>query len=146
VGIVIGLGLAMAFQPLPVLAVVLLLSAERGLRNAWAFLIGELLIVFLIAAATVAIYSGTTRESASRPASWVTLAAGLVLLVAGAVWALRLWRGVEPSRPGWMAKLDRMALWAAFLLGVFIPTYAIAIAAGAHIVGVHPGKAEAVAA
>jgi hypothetical protein len=45
-----------------------------------------------------------------------------------------------------MAKLDRMALWAAFLLGVFIPTYAIAIAAGAHIVGVHPGKAEAVAA
>jgi len=145
-GIVIGLGLAMAFQPLPVLAVVVLLSAERGLRNAWAFLIGELLIVFLIAAATVAIYSGTTRESASRPASWVTLTAGLVLLVAGAVWALRLRRGVQPSRPGWMAKLDRMAPWPAFLLGVFIPTYAIAIAAGAHIVGVHPGKAEAVAA
>jgi Sap-like sulfolipid-1-addressing protein len=145
-GVVIGLGVAMALQPLPVLAVVLLLSAERGLRKAWAFLFGELLVVFLIAAATVAVHSQTTRESASGPASWVTLAAGLALIAAGAIWALRLRRGVEPPRPGWMAKLDRMEPWPAFLLGVFIPTYAIAVAAGAHIVGVHPGKAEAVAA
>jgi cytochrome c biogenesis protein CcdA len=145
-GTVIGLGLAMALQPLPVLAVVLLLSAERGLPKAWAFLFGELLVVFLIAAATIAVHAGTSRESASRPASWVTLVIGLALFAAGAVWALRLRRGVEPKQPGWMAKLDRMEPWPAFLLGLFIPTYAIAIAAGAHIVGVHPGRAEAIAA
>lgn len=144
-GVVIGLGVAMALQPLPVLAVVLLLSAERGLPKAWAFLAGELLVVLLIAAATVAVHAGTSRESASRPASWVTVAAGLALLAAGAIWARRLQRGVEPPRPGWMAKLDRMEPWPAFLLGVFIPTYAIAVAAGAHIVGVHPGRAEAIA-
>lgn len=145
-GIVIGLGLAMALQPLPVLAVVLLLSAERGLPKAWAFLFGELLVVFLIAAATVAVHAGTTRESASGPASWVTLAVGVALLGASAIWARRLRRGVERPQPSWMAKLDRMEPWPAFLLGLFIPTYAIAIAAGAHIVGVHPGRAEAVAA
>ncbi|HKD34188.1 MAG TPA: GAP family protein [Gaiellaceae bacterium] len=145
-GIVIGLGVAMALQPLPVLAVVLLLSAESGLSKARAFLFGELLVVFVIAAATVAVHSGTSRESASRPASWVTLAAGLALLAAGAIWTRRLRRGVEPPQPSWMARLDRMEPWPAFLLGTFIPTYAIAVAAGAHIVGVHPGKAEAIAA
>jgi hypothetical protein len=66
VGIVIGLGLAMAFQPLPVLAVVLLLSAERGLRNAWAFLIGELLIVFLIGPPRSRSTPGPRRARAGR--------------------------------------------------------------------------------
>jgi len=143
---VIGLGVAMALQPLPVLGVVLLLSAESGLSKARAFLFGELLVVFVIAAATVAVHSGTSRESASRPASWVMVAAGLALLAAGAIWARRLRRGVEPPQPSWMVRLDRMEPWPAFLLGTFIPTYAIAVAAGAHIVGVHPGKAEAIAA
>jgi uncharacterized membrane protein len=44
-----------------------------------------------------------------------------------------------------MAKLDRMQPWPAFLLGMFLPTYLIAVAVGAHIVGVHPATAEAVA-
>lgn len=44
-----------------------------------------------------------------------------------------------------MARLDHMEPWPAFLLGIFLPTYFIAIAAGAHIVGTHPDTAEAVA-
>ena len=141
----IGLGLAMALQPLPVLAVVLLLSAERGLAKAWAFLFGEFLVMFAIAAATIVLHGQTSRHSASGPASWVTLAAGPVLFGAGAVWALRLRQGIAPKRPAWMAKLDRMQPWPAFLLGMFLPTYLIAVAVGAHIVGIHPGTAEAVA-
>ena len=38
-----------------------------------------------------------------------------------------------------------MEPWPAFLLGMFLPTYLIAIAAGAHIVGTHPGTTQAVA-
>jgi hypothetical protein len=44
-----------------------------------------------------------------------------------------------------MARLDHMEPWPAFLLGMFLPTYLIAIAAAAHIVGTHPGTTEAVA-
>jgi hypothetical protein len=44
-----------------------------------------------------------------------------------------------------MARLDHMEPWPAFLLGIFLPTYLIAIAAGAHIVGTDPGTGAAVA-
>jgi cytochrome c biogenesis protein CcdA len=144
-GVVIGLGIAMALQPLPVLAVVLLLATEGGLAKGWAFVAGELLVMATIAIATIAVHGETTRHSASRPASWVTLVAGLLLAAAGALLAWRLRHGLEPKRPAWMAKLDRMQPWPAFLLGLFLPTYLIAVAVGAHIVGTHPGTAEAVA-
>jgi hypothetical protein len=144
-GVVIGLGIAMALQPLPVLAVVLLLSAERGLGKGWAFVAGEFLVMAVIAAATIAVHGETSRESASRPASWVTLVAGLALVAVGAVLAWRLRHGLEPKRPEWMARLDRMERWPAFLLGMFLPTYLIAVAAGAHIVGTDPTTAAAVA-
>src|SRR6266516_710889 len=124
-GVVIGLGIAMALQPLPVLAVVLLISTEGGLRKGWAFSFGELLVLAVIALATIAVHGETTRHSASRAASWVTLAAGVVLFAGGAVLALRLRRGPEPKKPRWMAKLDRMQPWAAFLLGAFLQTYLI---------------------
>jgi hypothetical protein len=144
-GIVVGLGVAMALEPLPVLAVVLLLAVSDGLRKAWAFVLGEFLVVFAIAAASVALQIGTSRGSASAAASWVTIAAGVFLMAAGARWALQRRRGVEAARPGWMRRLDRMQPWPAFLLGAFIPPYMIAVAAGAHIVGSHPGSAQAIA-
>jgi hypothetical protein len=144
-GILIGLGVAMALQPLPVLAVVFLLSVENGIRKAWAFALGEIVVMVAIGAATIALHLGTSRHSASRPASFVTLAAGFVLVCVGGWWTARLRRGADVAEPGWMAKLDRMEPWPAFLLGLFLPTYVIAIAAGAHIVGTHPGTAEAVA-
>jgi Sap, sulfolipid-1-addressing protein len=143
--VLVGLGIAMALQPLPVLAVVLLLSTEGGLGKGWAFLFGELLVMVAIAAATIAVHGQTTRHSASRVASWVTLVAGIVLFALGAVLARRLRHGLDPRRPAWMDKLDRMQPWPAFLLGMFLPTYVIAVVAGAHIVGTHPGTAAAFA-
>jgi Sap, sulfolipid-1-addressing protein len=144
-GVLIGLGVAMALQPLPVLAVVVLLSLDDGLRKAWAFFLGEFVVMFGIGAVTVALQVGTSRHDASRPAAFVTLVAGAVLVVAGAWLASRVRRGGAVAEPGWVGKLDRMQPWPAFLLGTFLPTYLIAVAAGAHIVGTHPGTAAAVA-
>jgi len=145
-GIVIGLGVAMALTPLCPLAAIVLLSLQRGVRKAWAFFLGEFLVVFGIGALTVALHLGTSRRTASRPASWVTLVAGVGLLLVGAWLAVRARRATGVKEPSWMARLDDMEPWPAFLLGMFLPTYLIAIAAGAHIVGAHPGAATAVAA
>jgi hypothetical protein len=144
-GVLVGLGVAMALQPLPVLAIVILLSVERGVRKAWAFFLGEFVVMFGIGAAAVAVQFGTSRESASTPASIVTLVAGAVLLVLGAWLIVRAGRGAELKEPSWLARLDRMEPWPAFVLGLFLPTYVIAVAAGAHIAGVHPGTSTAVA-
>jgi threonine/homoserine/homoserine lactone efflux protein len=144
-GVMIGLGVAMALQPLPPLATVVLLSVQRGVRKAWAFFLGEFVVMFAIGAAAVALQFGTSRHGASRAASLVTLVAGVVLLVLGVWLIVRSRRGVEAKEPSWLAKLDRMEPWPAFLLGLFLPTYVIAIAAGAHIVGAHPGTTAAVA-
>lgn len=144
-GVMIGLGVAMALQPLPVLATVVLLSVQRGVRKAWAFFLGEFVVMFAIGAAAVAVQFGTSRESASSAASWVTLAAGVVLLALGAWLILRTRRGAEVKEPSWLARLDRMEPWPAFVLGLFLPTYVIAVAAGAHIAGTHPGTTAAVA-
>jgi hypothetical protein len=54
-------------------------------------------------------------------------------------------RAAEVEEPSWLTRLDDMEPWPAFLLGMFLPTYVIAIAAGAHIVGTHPSRAAAVA-
>jgi hypothetical protein len=143
--ILIGLGVAMALTPLCPLAVIVLLSLERGIRKAWAFFLGEFLIMLGIGAATIALHAGTSRKSASTAASWVTLLAGAGLLVVGAWFTVRARSDREVKEPSWLAKLDHMEPWPAFLLGIFLPTYLIAVAAGAHIVGAHPSTAEAVA-
>lgn len=145
-GVVIGLGVALALTPLCPLAVIVLLSLQNGVRKAWAFFLGEFLVLLVITAVTVAIHAGTSRESASRPASWVTLVAGIVLFLIGAWLTVRARRADAVDEPSWMTKLDDMDPWPIFLLGMFLPTYLIAVAAGAHIVGTHPSKAVAVAA
>lgn len=141
----IGLGVAMALQPLPVLATVILLSVQRGIRKAWAFFLGELVVMLGIGAAAVAVQFGTSEQSASTAASVVTLAAGVALVVAGAWLLVRAGRGTSVKEPKWLARLDRMEPWPAFLLGLVLPTYLIAVAAGAHIAGTHPGTRAAVA-
>jgi cytochrome c biogenesis protein CcdA len=141
----LGLGVAMALQPLPPLATIVLLSVQRGIRKAWAFFLGELVVMVGIGAAAIALQLGTSRHSASRPMAWITLAAGVALVLLGAWVAVRSRRAVGAKEPSWLARLDHMEPWPAFLLGTFLPTYLIAVAAGAHIVGTHPGTAQAVA-
>ena len=143
-GVVIGLGVAMALTPLCPLAVIVLLSLKGGRVKAWSFFAGEFVVLAAIGVLTVFLHVGTSQESASKPASIVTLIAGVVLLVTGAWLVVRARQVGASPEPSFMARLDKMEPWPAFLLGLLIPTYMIAIAAGAHIVGTHPGTAAAI--
>jgi Sap-like sulfolipid-1-addressing protein len=119
---------------------------QGGLRKAWAFFLGEFLVLFAICAAAVFLQLGTSQKSAGTAASYVTLLAGVVLLGLGGWLITQARRGGEVKEPSWLAKADQMEPWPAFLLGLFLPTYMFAIAAGAHIVGTHPGTSTAIAA
>jgi hypothetical protein len=145
-GVVIGLGVALALTPICPLAVIVLLSVQHGLRKAWAFFLGEFLVLFAICAAAVFLQVGTSQKSAGTAASYVTLLAGVALLGLGGWLITQARRGGEVKEPSWLAKADQMEPWPAFLLGLFLPTYMFAIAAGAHIVGAHPGTSTAIAA
>lgn len=145
-GVIVGLGVALALTPICPLAVVVLLSVQGGVRKAWAFFLGEFIVLAAICAAAVALQVGTSQESASKAASYVTLLAGVALLGLGAWLITQLRRSGEVKEPSWLAKADEMEPWPAFLLGLFLPSYVFAIAAGAHIVGTHPGTATAVSA
>jgi threonine/homoserine/homoserine lactone efflux protein len=145
-GVVIGLGVALALTPICPLAVIVLLSVQRGVRKAWAFFLGEFLVLLVICAAAVFLQVGTSQQSAGKAASYVTLLAGVFLLGLGGWLITQSRRGGEVKEPSWLGKADQMEPWPAFLLGLFLPTYVFAIAAGAHIVGTHPGTATAIAA
>jgi hypothetical protein len=142
---VIGFGIVMALEPLPVLAVIVLLAVKDGVKKAWAFFLGDLVVMAALAVATMVVHSETSKSSAGTAAAWVTLILGLLLLGGGVRWGLQLRHGAEAKKPKWMATLDRLEPWPAFLLGVFIAPYSVAVAVGAHIVGSHPSQGEAIA-
>lgn len=124
------LALALAVQPWSVLAAVLLVTSERGVAKAVAFAAGWVLALTVVAVAVVALYPATPKVTSSSPwVSWVQLGSGAAL---GAWLYVRSRAPAVPkseSQPRWMARLDSMSPWPAFLLGAFLPNYVIVVAA-----------------
>jgi hypothetical protein len=145
-GDIVGLGLAMALQPLPALASIVLLSVERGTLKASAFFLGVFTAMFLVGAAAVALKIGASHHSLGTRAAVLRLAAGAALLFFGTRFVLRSRSGTAAAEPGWLGRLDRMDPFPAFLLGTFLPTYLIAVAVGAHIVEAQISTSKAVVA
>lgn len=124
------LALFLAVQPWSVLASVLLVTARGGLRKDAAFAGGWVAALAAVAVATVLMYPSVPKTSTANQAhAAVEMVAGLFL----AGWLLRRWRHPKEagtdSQPSWMAKLDTMPPLLAFGLGVFLPTYAVVVAA-----------------
>jgi threonine/homoserine/homoserine lactone efflux protein len=124
------LALFLAAQPWSVLAAVLLATARGGMRKELAFVGGWITALAAVAAATVLAYPDVAHTStSSRGLAAVEVAAGLVL----GGWLATRWR--HPKDPGtdrqpsWMGRLDAMSPRLAFGLGVFLPTYAVVVAA-----------------
>jgi hypothetical protein len=139
------LALALAVQPWSVLAAVLLITSEGGVAKTMAYVAGWVLALVAVAAATIALYPETPEAAASSAwTSWVEIAAGVAL---GGWLLLRSRRpdGSEAdpqqpaapppgSEPKWMSRLDSMSLLPAFVLGAFLPNYAIVVAAVSNVV------------
>ena len=134
------LALALAAQPWSVLAAVLLVASEHGVPKTIAYVAGWVCALAAVAAVTIALYPQTPKvASAAAWTSWVQIAAG------GALGGWLLVRSRRPiteesaaqrsdAQPRWMGRLDSMSLLPAFVLGAFLPNYAIVVGAVGNIV------------
>ncbi len=162
------LALALAVQPWSVLASVLLIASQGGVAKALAYVTGWFLALVAVAVATIALYPATPKVASTSPwTSWVQIGAGIAL---GGWLFVRSRRPVAvtpdprqpasspasspatPPRPAspapgpqpkWMARLDSMSVWPAFVLGAFLPNYAIVVAAVGNIIQAGLPRAQA---
>ena len=112
IGAVLPAAVGVAVSPIPIIAVVLMLTSAKARVNGPAFVLGWLAglgvvgaIVLLVAGSAG---SGSPREPAAW-SSWLKLALGLLLLVVAArQFRSRPRAGQEPELPKWMARVDRI--------------------------------------
>jgi len=130
------IGLAITVEPFPLSAFVLILGAERGAIKGLAFILGWLACLVAVIAAVVLATGGNPPAENTVPsdaALAVKLAAGVVMILL----AWHQWRRMGRPRqpPAWMARLDRLSLWAAAGLAAFLQPWTLVAAGAATIVG-----------
>ena len=128
------IGLGIALEPFPLTAFILILSAEKGIWKGLAFVLGWLACLVVVIAAVVLTTGGNPPKPNTAPSTAalaVKLALGVVLILFAVRQRRRMGRPRKP--PGWMARLDRLSLWAAVGLAVFLQPWTL-VGAGAAIV------------
>ena len=149
------LAVGIALSPVPIIAVVLMLTSRRAKVNGPAFVLGWLIGLGVIGAIVLALAGAGGASTSGNPATWVSwlkVALGaLLLLVAARQFRGRPHGDDEPQMPKWMASIDKMnpvaALGlAAVLSGANPKNLLLAISGGAAIAqtGI-PGGQQAIA-
>lgn len=128
------IGLAVALDPLPLMAFLVVLPSRRGTIKGAAYVFGWLVSLAIVVALTVA----ATGNSPPRPATAPSLAALAVKIAIGAVLVLIGVRHIQargkPRRakkpPKWQAHVDNMSPWFAMALAPTLQPWVL-IGAGA---------------
>jgi hypothetical protein len=129
------IGLGIALEPFPLTAFILILSAEKGIWKGLAFVLGWLACLVVVIAAVVLTTGGNPPKPNTAPSTAalaVKLALGVVLILFGVRQRRRIGHPRKP--PGWMARLDRLSLWAAVGLAVFLQPWTLVGAGAATVV------------
>src|SRR5215831_8031953 len=129
------IGLAIALLPLTIVAFILILGAQQGLRKGLAFIAGWM-------ACLVAVIAVVVLVTGSKPPKPHTAPSTAALVVKALLGALLIWVGLRQRRrmgrprkqPGWMARLDHLSPWAAAGLGVFLQPWSLVAAGAATVV------------
>jgi hypothetical protein len=144
IGHILPLGLVIALSPVPVIAIVLLLSTPRANANGPAFLLGWLAGLGGVGVLVLLVSDAIDASEDSEPSTWVSvllmvLGAALVLL------AVKKWRGRpragdEAALPKWMAAIGGFrppkALGFGVVLAAANPKHLmVTVAAAAEIAG-----------
>lgn len=145
------LGLAIAVcSPVSVVTVIVLLTMPSGRRRGIAFVLGWILAIVAIAVVVVAAHGqdfSSHKTTPSRLASWIEIAVGLLAAIAaGRSLRRRPHRAAKSETPGWVARLDRTHWLLAVVVGAFMLTYSLTIAAAVEILKAHVTVEDDVAA
>ncbi len=142
IGEILPLAVGVAISPIPIIAVVLMLSTPKGKGNGLAFLLGWLIGLGLVGVIVLLVADPAGASEDGGPAMWV----GWLLLVLGLLAVLigfRSWHGrprgdEEPPMPKWMSAIDQFtpgrSLGLGFLLAALNPkNLTLTLAAAASI-------------
>jgi hypothetical protein len=149
------LAVGIALSPIPIIAVVLMLTSQKARVNGPVFVLGWLVGLGIVGAIVLAFAGPAGASESGSPAtwvSWVKLVLGvLLLLVAARQFRSRPRGGEEPHMPKWMTTIDNTTPLAAFglaaaLSGANPKNLLLAVAGGAGIAqtGI-PGGQQALA-
>ena len=143
------LGLAVAFtSPGSVVTVIALLSMSSGRERAFAFIVGWMLAIGVIAILMVELLQGqdfhSRHTSPSRAASSAEVLIGCLLLI-GAFRAYRRPQDKPKSQapPKWLARLDRTHPLLAVVVGMVMLSYGLTLAAAAETLKANVGPLDA---
>jgi threonine/homoserine/homoserine lactone efflux protein len=124
IGQVLPFGVGVALSPVPIIAVVLMLTTPNGRANGIAFLAGWIAGIAVLGTIVLLVASGASASDKGAPATWVSilkLALGALLLLL----AVRQWRGrprgdQEPELPAWMKTVDEFTATRAAAMAVLL--------------------------
>ncbi len=106
------LAVGIALSPIPIIAVVLILTSHRARVNGPAFVLGWLIGLGIIGAIVLTLAGPAGASKSGTPAtwvSWVKIVFGVLLLaVAARQFRSRPHGGEEPQMPKWMASIDKI--------------------------------------
>jgi threonine/homoserine/homoserine lactone efflux protein len=125
------IGLAITLEPFPLTAFILVLTSERGIWKALAFILGWLACLVAVVAAVIVATGNNPPQPHTVPsdaALAVKLAVGVALILMAVRQRRRMGQPKKP--PAWMARLDKLSLGAAAGLAAFLQPWTL-VAAGA---------------
>jgi threonine/homoserine/homoserine lactone efflux protein len=129
------IGLAIALEPFPLTAFILVLSAEKGTWKGLAFILGWLACLVAVIAAVIVSTGNNPPEPQTVPsdaALAVKLAVGVVLIVIAVRRRRQMGRPRKP--PAWVARLDQLSLLGAAGLAAFLQPWTLVAAGAATVV------------
>jgi hypothetical protein len=127
--LVIGLGITL--EPLALIAFVLLLSAERGVRKGLAFILAWLTCLVVVIAAVLLLTGGQPpahKSASSTAAVVVKLVVGLGLIAYGEHRRRLVKAPHERKIPKWQAHLDQANSWSAAGVAVLLQPWGLVAA------------------
>jgi len=129
------IGLAIALEPFPLTAFILVLTSERGTWKGLAFILGWLACLIAVVAAVIASTGNNPPAPNTVPsdaALAVKLAVGVVLILIALRQRRRMGQPKKP--PAWMTRLDQLSFWGAAGLAAFLQPWTLVAAGAATIV------------
>jgi hypothetical protein len=132
------IGIAIAVDPIPLTAYLVLLPSRRGVRKGAGFVFGWLISLAIVVAITVAATGNNPPAPKTAPslaALSVKAAIGFVLIIIGYRRRQRLGQPKEPkSPPKWQQRVDDMSPWYAIGIGPLVQPWGLIAAGSATVV------------